>query len=642
MTKVKNRKNSKVLHPVRWNQVKICNGFWAKRVKTNRKTTLPIEYEQCQKTGRIDAFKLDWELGMPNQPHHFWDSDVAKWVEAVAYSLATHPDTALQKKLDYVVDLIAGAQQDDGYLNVYFTVVKPNERWSNLRDMHELYCAGHLMEAAVAVFEATGQRKLLEVMCRYADYIDSVFGPESEKIQGYPGHEEIELALVKIYRATDNEKYLKLSQFFIDQRGKNPHYYEVEAEKRNENSRQYGLEYYQAHLPVRKQKTADGHAVRALYLYCGMADVAAETGDKGLYKAAKILWDNIVQRRMYITGGVGPAPQGECFTFDYDLPNETAYAETCASISLVFFAHRMLQIQPHAEYADVLEKALFNGVVSGVNLKGNRFFYANPLRSSPSLLMSYQLGHVSGERQAWFGCSCCPPNLARLLASLGEYIYATHQDVIYVHQYISSQADIQMDDMQVDLKMTTKYPWDETISMVVNPQAPGIFTLALRIPGWCRGAKLQINGKNKRIKDKVEKGYLKITRNWSAGDTVTLVLPMPIERMYTHPACRVNQGKVALQRGPLVYCVEEVDCGFDPSALMIPKDAMLLAKYEPRLLGGATVITGKATRFDPSTWEDDLYATHAPKEVQTTFKAVPYCLWGNRKTGSMSVWLNEG
>lgn len=635
-------KSLKAFSPVRWDHVKIGDGFWGKRVATNRKVTLPIEYEQCQKTGRIDAFKLDWKPGMDNQPHHFWDSDVAKWVEAAAYSLATHPDKDLQAKLDHVVDLIAGAQQSDGYLNVYYTVVKPGQRWTNLRDMHELYCAGHLMEAAVAVYEATGQRKLLGVMCRYADHIDSQFGDDKNKRRGYPGHEEIELALVKLYHATKNEKYLKLAAFFVNERGQQPHYFDIEAKERNAPKHHYTHEYYQAHLPIREQKTVEGHAVRAMYLFSGVADVAACTGDKSLYKAVKRLWDNTVHKRMYITGGVGSSPAGERFTFDYDLPNETAYAETCAAISLVFLAHRMSQFQLKGEYADVLEKALFNGVLSGVNLKGDHFFYANPLRSSPSLMQAFMPGHVSGARQAWFGCACCPPNIARLFASLGQYIYAHDDDQLIIHQYIASQTRVSVAGREVSVKMQTHYPWDETVTIAVDPKASGIFTLTLRIPGWCGGATVLINGKKQSFKGLVKDGYLSLNRLWQKDDVVTLTLPMPVERMYTHPACRVNQGKVALQRGPLVYCVEEVDCGFDPSSLVLPRDAKLAIRHEPRLLGGVTVIDGKGACANSAAWDQGLYCAMRPTTVKTDFRAIPYFLWGNRKIGSMTVWINEG
>jgi DUF1680 family protein len=632
----------KTLKPIRWDQVNITDGFWGKRVATNRKVTLPIEYELCKKTGRIDAFKLDWKPGMPNCPHKFWDSDVAKWVEAAAYSLATHPDASLKKKMDEVIELIASAQQPDGYLNTHFTVVRPEDRWKNLRDDHELYCAGHLMEAAVAVYEGLGDRKLLDVMCRYADYIDTILGPEKNKLKGYPGHEEIELALVKLYQATNNEKYLKLSQFFIDERGQEPLYFVEEAVRRGDPSRGYGKNYYQSHLPVRQQKTAEGHSVRALYLYSGMADVAAKTGDRTLLNAAKRLWDNIVTKRMYITGGVGSTAMGERFTFDYDLPNETAYAETCAAISLVFFAHRMSQIECHGEYGDVLEKALFNGVLSGVNLKGDHFFYANPLRSSPSLMQDYQPGHVCGCRQEWFGCACCPPNIARLFASLGQYIFAEGENELVVHQFINAKTQVMMNDVQVKVDMKTQYPWDETICLTVDPDESTTFTLRLRLPGWCCKATLKINGKVQRINSKIENGYLAVSRQWNKGDVIEWVLAMPVERMHTHPVCRVNQGKVALQRGPLVYCVEETDCGFDPSTLVLPADAKLKIEHKPRLLGGATVITGQALRHDPTAWDDRLYATQVPKMCKTTFTAVPYCLWGNRKVGSMTVWMNEG
>jgi len=630
------------LSPVRWDRVRLLDGMWKRRTTVNREVTLSIAYAQCVETGRIGAFRLDWRPGMPNQPHHFWDSDVAKWVEATAYSLATHPDAALRKQLDQVVDLIVKAQQPDGYLNVYFTVVEPGRRWTNLRDMHELYCAGHLMEAAVAVYHATGSRKLLDAMCRYADHIHRVIGPEPGQIPGYAGHAEIELALMKLYHATGEARYLNLGRYFVEQRGRSPHFFRDEAVRRGADPSAYDPTYSQSHAPIREQKDADGHVVRALYLYSGAVDLAMATGDASLHAAMRNVWDSIVRRRMYVTGGVGSTIKGERFTFDYDLPNETAYAETCAAIALVFFAHRMLQVEVRAEYADVLERALYNGVVSGVNLRGDRYFYANPLRSSPALLRPSCEPHASGRRQQWFGCACCPPNLARLLASLGGYIYATDADTLYVHQYIASQASVDVRDARVEVRMQTDYPWDESVRLTMMPAEPLEMTLALRVPGWCPRARLTINDAPVNVAGLGNDGYLRISRRWTRGDTVELVLEMPIQRVYAHPACRSNIGKVALQRGPLVYCVEEVDCGCDPGSLWLPGDAPLTARYEPDTLHGTVVIEGRALACEPFGRDDALYSGRRPTLVPTFFKAIPYALWGNRREGGMAVWLNEG
>lgn len=627
-------------NPVRWDHVQIHDGFWGQRTTVNRERTLPYQYEQCQKTGRLDALKLQWKPG-EEEPHIYWDSDVEKWLEAASYTYATHPDEQLLAIINQTVDLLASAQQDDGYLNSHFTTVKPKERWTDLYLMHELYCAGTLMESGVAVFYATGNRKLLDVACRFADYIDTVFGSKEGQCHGYPGHEEIELALIKLYRATNDEKYLNLSKFFVDQRGQSPNYFLEEAKRLGNTRLEYGLQYMQAHAPVREQKEAIGHAVRALYLYSGMADVAAETGDEELFEATKTIWKNMIHRRMYITGGIGSAPQGERITYDYDLPNETAYAETCASVALVFLAHRMLQVEDHAEYADVLEKVLFNGLASGVNLEGDQYFYANPLRSSPSLLQDYQPEHICGHRRPWFGCACCPPNVARLYAALGEYIYAQASEVLYVHQYIASSTSIEMSGTFVGLNMTTRYPWDGTIGVQLDVPEPVTFTLAMRIPGWCSGATMQINNEAVNIGDRLDHGYVKITRQWNPDDEVTLHLPMPILRMHTHPQCRVNHGKVALQRGPMIYCVEEMDCGCDPASLIIPSDVSLVAEHRADLLGGVTVIKGHALHYDPELWDGDLYATDKAEKSPVDFIAIPYCVWANREIGSMSVWLTE-
>ena len=397
-------------------KVAIRDAFWAPRIEVNRTETVPIEFEQCRKTGRIDAWKLDWREGMQPEPHPFWDSDVAKWIEAAACSLATHPDARLERRVDRVIDLIAKAQRPDGYLNTYFSVVAPEKRWANLGMWHELYCAGHLIEAAVAYWEATGKSRFLDVVRRYADAIDAEFGPG--KRRGCPGHQEIELALVKLYRATGERRYLELALFFLNQRGQQPSVFREELERLDpEDARlnrhffgegeAFHTEYCQDHLPVREQGQALGHAVRAMYLYCAMADVAGETGDQELRRACLRLWNSVCDRRMYVTGGIGSSLRNEGFTHDYDLPNLSAYAETCAAVGLVFWSHRMLELECDGRFADVMERALYNGAISGVSLDGRRFFYVNPLAS-----------HGDVARREWFDCACCPPNIARLLASL--------------------------------------------------------------------------------------------------------------------------------------------------------------------------------------------------------------------------------
>jgi len=652
---VKKSIGSSRLYPVSLQNVRIDGGFWGRCQQINRDVTIPIEYEQCKNTGRFDAWKLDWKPGKPGRPHHFWDSDVAKWIEAAAYVLAIEPNPELEKQVDEVIELIANAQHEDGYLNIYYSVVEPGKRWTNLKDMHELYCAGHLMEAAVAYYEATGKRKFLDVMCRYADHIDSVFGPEVGKKKGYPGHEEIELALVKLYRTTGEERYLRLSEFFINERGKQPHYFEQEARERGvdlkekKNWKEYEMKeyaYYQAHLPVREQTTAEGHAVRAMYLYSGMADVALETGDKTLIEACKRLWDNVINRRMYITGGIGSSHIGERFTFDYDLPNETAYAETCAAIALVFWAHRMFHLDKDRRYIDVIERALYNGVLSGISLDGTRFFYANPLQVYPEAYKNNSLGvgeHVTPVRQEWFGCACCPPNIARLIASLGQYIYSQSDEELFVNLYINSQCSLELKGRKVILSQNTNYPWDDKIRIEVSPEVQSQFVLALRIPGWCRSFKALINGQP--IEDPavmMDRGYLKLERKWNPGDYVELKLQMPVEKIEAHPAIRGNCGRIALQRGPVVYCLEEIDNGPNLADVVIPKDEELRSVFRPDLLEGVTVIQGKAWRRKVSDWGDSLYrplSKDGSYKEEFDFTAIPYFAWCNRKPGEMIVWI---
>ncbi|HSV26402.1 MAG TPA: beta-L-arabinofuranosidase domain-containing protein [Sedimentisphaerales bacterium] len=620
-------------------QVDVEGGFWGRRLEVNRKATLPIQYEQCKKTGRFDAWKLDWEPGKP-KPHIFWDSDAGKWLEAAAYSLAKHPDKALEKQADRLIDLIAKAQQKDGYLNIFFTAVEPENRWGNLRDLHELYCAGHLMEGAVAYYAATGKRKLLDVMMRYADHIGRMFGRGKGRKRGYCGHPEVELALVKLYRATGKADYLKLAEYFVDERGRSPNYFEIEARKRGDN-RVRAFDYFQAHEPVRQQKDAVGHAVRAMYLYSGMADVAAETGNRQLLAACRRLWRSVVDKRMYITGSVGSTPRGEAFTFDYDLPNEEAYAETCAAIGLVFWAHRMMQMDADGEYADVMELALFNGVLSGVSLDGRRFYYANRLAVHPE---APKYGHCTfpAGRQEWFGCACCPPNLARLLASLGEYVYSRARNEVRVHLFVNGSANVEVGGQMVALEQRTEYPWEEKVVIKVSPEKPHTFKVSVRIPAWCRQPRMKVNGRAVDLRKAVAKGYAGVSREWRKGDIIELVLPMPVERVEANPKVRQNAGRVALMRGPVVYCLEEADNGMDLNAIELKAQPAFRVTTDTRL-GGAPVIRAGAVRTLCNGWDGRLYRPAGrPVGKTVTVKAVPYFMWANRRVGEMLVWIRQG
>ncbi len=619
--------------PVSWKEVTIDDPFWSPHLQVNRENTLPQVYQFCKETGRIDALRLNWKPGMEPIPHIFWDSDIAKWIEAASYSLATHPDPALEARVDEVIDLLVEAQQPDGYLNTYFTAVEPTKRWTNLRDWHELYCAGHLIEAAVAHFQATGKRTLLAVMCRYADYIASVFGTEPGKKRGYPGHEEIELALVKLYRVTGEKRYLHLSQYFVDERGQQPHYFDKEARLRSDDPIAYHHkthEYSQSHVPVREQHEVVGHAVRAMYLSSAMADLARELHDQSLFDADQRLWDNLSTTRLYITGGLGSSRHNEGFTTSYDLPNETAYAETCAAIGFVFWNHRMLQLDCAARYADMLERSLYNGVLSGVSLDGHKFFYENPLAS---------LGRH--HREHWFRVACCPPNIARLLASLGQYIYAVNDMDLAVHLYIQSTAQATIAGNSVTVRQETTYPWHGNIALRLSMDKPTRFGLRLRIPGWCQNAKLSVNGAVFEIDRHLEQGYVRVERVWQADDRIELELLLSIKRMYAQPDVRQDAGCIALQRGPLVYCLESIDNGVPLHRVILPREAELTSQFEPAVLGGVTIIHGRALIEDDSDWTGSLYRAWPSLRLLGAITAIPYYAWDNRAPGEMRVWLRE-
>jgi DUF1680 family protein len=637
------------------NHVKITDSFWKPRQELVRDVMIPYQYRvmndeieggepsHALENFRIAAGQAEGEFyGMV-----FQDSDVYKWLEAVAYVLAKedHPD--LEKTADEVIDLIAAAQQPDGYLNTYFTVARPEARWTNLREDHELYCAGHFIEAAVAYYEATGKRKVLDVACRFADYIGEVFGPEEGQKLGYPGHEEIELALVKLYRTTNEPKYLELSQYFVDQRGQQPHYFEQEAVARGDihvktHGGRWDSRYNQSHMPVREQKAAVGHSVRAVYLYAALADLAGDANDQELLQVCEELWEDVVNRKMYITGGIGSTSYGEAFTIPYDLPNDTSYTETCASIGLVFWASRMLNLRPDSSYADVMERALYNGVLSGMSLDGKSFFYVNPLEVWPDAAEHrFDKKHVKTTRQGWFKCACCPPNLARLLASLEQYILSYDDDSIYLHLYMDSTMNIPKADHSVSLQVATQYPWDGQIEITVDTDEPQEFELALRIPGWCQTPSAAVNGQPLALGAIMERGYAKVKRVWQAGDKVTLYFPMPVERTAAHPEVRINAGRVALQRGPIVYCLEEVDNGPVLTDIALPLEPEFETSFEPELLGGVTVIKADAYRSSSDYDDPRLYRpfTSSPQQVQIT--AVPYYAWNNRGRGEMLVWIRQ-
>ncbi len=646
--------------PVQLENVKITDGFWSDYLKLVREVVIPYQYDTLH--DRVPGVEpshaiRNFRIAAGEEQGEFYgfvfqDSDVAKWLEAVGYSLAVHPDPELEKRADEVIDLVVRAQQPDGYLNTFFTVKEPGKRWTNLTDCHELYCAGHMMEAAAAYYRATGKRKLLDAMCRFADHIAEVFGTGEGQLPGYDGHQEIELALVKLYQATGEEKYLRLAQYFIDQRGVEPSFLVEEWKKRGglshwssvPSKNPPNLSYHQAHLPVREQQTAVGHAVRAVYMYTAMADLAAYTGDESLLAACRRLWDNIVHKQMYITGGIGSTHHGEAFTFDYDLPNDTVYAETCASIGLIFFASRMLRLEARSEYADVLERALYNTVIAGMARDGRHFFYVNPLEVWPKASRGNPgKHHIKPVRPGWFSCACCPPNVARLLSSLGEYLFTVKEETLFVHLYIGGEAEVELGGgLTAQLRMASSLPWQGKVSLEVTPASAASFTLALRVPAWCSAPQVTVNGETVDVGGSVREGYAYVERVWSPGDRVELDLPMEPLLVRAHPQLRANAGRVAIQRGPLVYALEEADNGYGPlSSLVIRKDAPMEARFDAALLGGAVVIEGQAMLEEESGWSGGLYSASEKKAAPVNFKAIPYYLWGNRGEGEMAVWLRE-
>lgn len=581
----------------------------------------------------------------------FQDSDLAKWLEAVAYRLMSDPDEELEKIVDDTVDLIGEAQQEDGYLNTYFTIKEPKNRFTNLCECHELYCAGHMMEAAVAYYRATGKDKLLKIMCRMADLIDQNFGPEENKRHGYPGHEEIELALVKMYEATNEERYLKLAKYFIDERGKKPYYFDIEFEKRNHASHfsylypPYGMysngpKYEQYHLPIREQKSFEGHAVRCMYMASGAVDVARLTKDEGLMDTCRTLYQNMVQRRMYVTGGIGSTPKAEMFTSDYDLPNDMVYGETCASVGMMFFTKRLLEAEQKGDYADTMERALYNTCLAGMSLDGKSFFYVNPLEVDPIISKENpDRAHVLPVRPAWFGCACCPPNLSRMITSLAEYIYTIKENQIYVNLYVPDQAIIHLENKTIELETVTDYPYEGLIKF--NLKTAGEYEICLRIPAWSSNKwSIMVNGE--KVQTEVKDGFAHLKRAWNTGDTILLELDFEPKRVYANPKVSKDVGKVAIQCGPLVYCLEEVDNGKGLQRIYLPKDSELQLERRTDKLLGINEIHTKGYRLKELEDETVLYASDTNWEYEPVdLTYIPYYAWANRGENEMTVWVHE-
>ncbi|MCQ1855908.1 glycoside hydrolase family 127 protein [Neorhizobium galegae] len=617
------------------------HGLFGDRQEAICDTTAEMLLDRCVEAGMLDAIdtsKPSPGIVIPIQPwggttQMFWDSDLGKSIETVAYSLYRRKNPELEARVDEIIDMYGKMQDEDGYLNAWFQRVQPDRRWTNLRDHHELYCAGHLIEGAVAYFQATGKRKLLDIVSRYADYLIKTFGRGEGQLRGYCGHEEIELALVKLARVTGQKKYLHLCKFFIDERGTEPHYFTEEAIRDGRdpaNFIQKTYEYSQSHQPVREQRKVVGHAVRAMYLYCGMADIATEYNDDSLTAALDTLWDDLITKQMYLTGGIGPAVSNEGFTDYYDLPNESAYAETCASVGLVFWASRMLGRGPNRRYADIMEQALYNGAMSVLSLDGKTFFYENPLESAGN-----------HHRWIWHPCPCCPPNIARLLASIGSYMYAVSDDEIAVHLYGESQARFDIGGAKVRLAEKTHYPWDGAIGFDVTTDRTTRFAISLRIPEWADGVTLKVNGETIDLASVTIDGYARIDRDWTSGDHIDLDIPLAPRALFANPLVRHDAGRTALMRGPMVYCVEATDNGDGLNGIRLTSGVSQTTMAELKDLGGAVALDVPASR-DKADWGDALYRTKPPETEEATVRFVPYPFWDNRSPGEMLVWVRAG
>ena len=568
----------------------------------------------------------------------FQDSDFSKWIEAVAYSLANHPDEELEKIADGAIDIVCAAQQENGYLDTYYIINGMDKIFTNLRDHHELYCFGHLTEGAVAYYEATGKDKLLKAAMRFADFIDGYFGADEGKCKGYPGHEIAEMALVRLYEVTNDEKYLNLSKFFLDERGKQPYYFtETESHDNWTNHK-----YHQSHEPVREQKEAVGHAVRAVYLYSGMTDMARITGDEKMWEACKSLWKSVTRDKLYITGGIGGTHMGEAFSFPFDLPNDTAYAETCASIGLMFWARRMLEVETNGEYADVMEQALYNTVLSGMALDGKSFFYVNPLEVLPEACHKDERKfHVKPVRQKWFGCACCPPNLARIISSLPAYAYTENEDTLFAHLYVGGNIEKEVSGKKAKFEIVSDYPHNGKVTFKYVGEDDVNMKLAIRIPGWADEWYLTSKriGEGAQSHSDKENGYVYVEGSWKNGDVVELNIPIKTRILAADTKVRENIGKVAIMRGPVTYCMEEKDNSADLHLYKLSVDepmtecsVMIEGQQFPALLA-----KGKKQK---SSMADSLYQNYQAAEYEDVdITLIPYYAWANRGENEMSVWI---
>lgn len=634
------------IQPVPFTSVKLSDQFWTSRIETNRTVTIPASFARCESTGRIKNFVMAAEhKGKFCTAYPFDDTDIYKTIEGASYSLAEHPDPKLSAYLDSLITIVGKAQESDGYLYTARSIdpLHPQawagpERWVNEQKMsHELYCAGHLYEAAAAHYMATGKRNFLNIALKNADLLVRTFGPD--KLHVAPGHEIVEMGLVKMYRITGKKDYLNLAKFFIDQRGHKE--YNPKSKNEYENGK-----YFQDDKPVIDQDEAEGHAVRAMYLYSGMADVAALTGDTAYLKAIDKIWNNMVGKKMYVQGSIGAVGDGERFGENYELPNATAYNETCAAIGSVFWNERMFLLHGDSKYIDVLEKTLYNGLISGVGLDGKSFFYTNAMQ----ITHNFKGEDTEPERSGWFTCSCCPTNVVRLVPSIPGYIYAEKGNSVYVNLFISGTAHLIVDNKPVQIVQQNNYPWDGALAFTIEPKTAMNMDLRIRIPGWAQNeaipsdlysyektsaerTEIKINGMP--VNYKVENGYAVLSRKWKKGDKVEMNLPMEVRRVIANDKIADDNGKVALQRGPIMYCAEWKDNNGLASNLIVPKDAVFKPEYEAGLLNGVTVLKAGVKSIDVDASGQNVSTKNA------VLTAIPYYSWANRGKGEMMVWFPE-
>lgn len=622
--------------------VTIDDRFWNRYRENNRTVTIDHQYDQLETSGCLENFRraAAGETG-GFQGMWFADTDAYKWIEAASYVLMGEDDPDLRERIAEVVDLIAAAQAEDGYLDTYIQLEDPDKRWTNLMVAHELYCAGHLIEAAVAHYQATGEESLLSVATGFADHIDAVFG---EEIDAAPGHEEIELALVRLYRATEERRYLDLAKYFVDVRGTTDRF-DWETEHNDEiagadydylghdlTPSMCDHTYHQSHAPLREQEAVEGHSVRAMYLFSAAADVAGETDDEELFEALEGLWRNMTEKRMYVTGGIGSTEDGERFTEDYHLPNETAYAETCAAIGSVFWNRRLFEHTGDSKYVDLLERTLYNGVIAGVSLDGTQFFYENPLESTGD-----------HHRQGWFECACCPPNVARLLAALERYVYGTDEEGVWVNQYIGSTLETTLSGTDVTVDQTAGFPWDAEATIDVEAAAPVDGTVRVRVPAWSTDTTITVDGEAVDVADETAEdgGYVAIERTWD-DERIEVSFERGVEQVAAHPEVASAAGKVALVREPLVYCLEAIDNDRPLHQYVLDEDPSFGTAHRPDLLNDVVTVEGEAAVPTRDGWDGTLYRP-AEDVSRTTgeFTAVPYYAWDNREDGAMRVWLGS-